>query len=81
NLEADQHVVPQVRPACDRRLRGQADAVGLPPGDPRRHLDRRRRHADPGREEGHPHRGRSRSAGNPGAVPVGPGHRRRALQQ
>ena len=63
------------------RVRRQADVHRLRVRNARRRLDRHRRHDHPGREEGHPRRGRDRSAGDPAAVPVGPGHRRRALQQ
>ena len=77
----DQLVLPHARPEGHGRVRRQADVHRLRLRHPRRRVDRHRRHDDPGREEGHPRRGRSRSAGNPAAVPVGPGHRRRALQQ
>ena len=82
NISApDQHLLPHARPEGHGRVRRQADVHRLRVRDARRRLDRHRRHDHPGREEGHPRRGRSRSAGNPAAVPVGPGHRRRALQQ
>ncbi len=81
NLEADQHFVPQVRPARDRRVCRQADAVGLPPGDPRRHLDLRRRHAGTA-AKGDADRGRrTRSEADRAAVRVRSGDRGRALQQ
>ena len=43
--QADQRLVPQVRPEGDGGLRRQAAAERLPPGHARRHLDRHRRHA------------------------------------
>ena len=45
NLQADQRLVPQVRPEGNRGVRRQAAAERLPPGDQGRHLDRRGRHA------------------------------------
>jgi DNA-directed RNA polymerase subunit beta' len=47
--QADQHLVPQVRPEGNRGVRRQAAAERLPPGHQGRHLDRRRRHAGAGR--------------------------------
>ena len=41
DLAPDQHLVPQVRPEGNGRLRRQAAAGGLPAGDARRHLDLR----------------------------------------
>jgi DNA-directed RNA polymerase subunit beta' len=52
NQQADQHLLPQVRPEGNRRLRRQAAAVGLPPGHARRHLDRHRGHAGAAAEAG-----------------------------
>jgi len=77
----DQQLLPHAGPEGHGGVRRQADVHRLRLRDPRRRVDRHRRHDHPGREEGHPRRGRGRGAGNPAAVPVGPGHRRRALQQ
>ena len=81
NLQADQRLVPQVRPEGNRGVRRQAAAKRLPPGDQGRHLDRRRRHAGAAAEGRHHRPRREGSEGDRAAVRLGPGHRRRALQQ
>ena len=81
NLAPDQPVVPPLRPARHGDLRRQADAVGLPPGHARRHLDRHGRHADPVGQGKHPGRSQPRSEGNRQAVLVGSGHVPGTLQQ
>ena len=81
DLAPDQRVLPQPGSEGHGRVRRPAHVHGLPLRDPRRHLDRHRRHEDSGREEGDPRRRREGRQGDPGAVPVGSGHRRRALQQ
>ena len=81
DLASHQRVLPQVRPEGDGGLRRQAAAVGLPARHPRRHLDRHRRHAG---AEGEARPDRARREGGQGdraAVRLGPGDRRRALQQ
>ena len=50
DLAHHQRELPPLRPARNGDLRRQADAGGLQPGDARRHLVRRRRHAGAGRE-------------------------------
>jgi DNA-directed RNA polymerase subunit beta' len=81
DLAPDQRQLPQVRPEGHRGLRRQAAAERLPAGHARRHLDRHRRHA--GAEgEARPDRARREgSQGDRAAVRLGPGDRRRALQQ
>ena len=81
DLEDHQRELPPLRPARDGHLRRQADAGGLRPRHARRHLFRRRRHADPGREAHDHQQGRRRGEGDRGAVHLGPGHPGRALQQ
>ncbi len=79
--QPDQHLVPQVRPARYRGVCRPADAVGLPPRDPRRHLHLRRRHAGAA-AEGHADRGcRAGSQADRAAIRFRSGDRRRALQQ
>ena len=53
NLQADQRLLPQVRPEGDGGVRRQAAAERLPPGDQGRHLDRHRRHAGAAAEGRH----------------------------
>jgi DNA-directed RNA polymerase subunit beta' len=81
HLAPDQHQLPHAGPEAHRRVRRPADVHRLRVRDPLGRVDRHRRHDHPGREEGHPRRSREGSPRDPGAVPVGPGHRRRALQQ
>ena len=81
DLAHHQRELPSLRPARDGDLRRPADAGRLQPGDARRHLVRRRRHADPRREAQDHRRVRSAGEGNRGAVHLGPGHAGRALQQ
>jgi DNA-directed RNA polymerase subunit beta' len=81
NLAPDQHQLPQVRPEGDRGAGRQAAAERLPAGHPRRHLDRHRRHAGAAAEAGPDRASREGSQGDRAAVRLGPGDRRRALQQ
>ena len=81
DLAPDQHVVPQVRPEGDGRLRRQAAAGGLPPGDARRHLDLHRRHARAEGKAGPDRARREGSQGDRAAVRLGSRDLRRALQQ
>ena len=81
DLEDHQRELPPLRTARDGHLRRQADAGGLQPRDARRHLVRRRRHADPDREARRSSRGRNAGEGDRGAVHLGPRHAGRALQQ
>ncbi len=81
DLRPDQPVLPSPWPEGHGRVRRPADVHGLPLRHARRHLDRHRRHEDPGREEGHPRQRRKGRQGDPGAVRFGSRDRRRALQQ
>ena len=81
DLEDHQRELPPLRPARDGDLRRQADAGGLRARHARRHLVRRRRHADPGREARDHREVRARSEGDRGAVHVRSRHAGRALQQ
>ena len=81
HLAPDQRLLSPARPEGNGRVRRQAHVHGLPLRDARRHFDRHRRHEDSGRQEGHSRSCRKGSGRDPGAVPVGSGHRRRALQQ
>ena len=81
HLAPDQRVLSHARSEGHGRVRGPAHVHGLPLRDARGHVDRHRRHEDPGREEGDPRRRRKGRQGDPAAVPVGSRDRRRALQQ
>ena len=81
NLAPDQHVLPQVRPEGNRRVRRQAAAERFPPGHARRHLDRHRRHAGAQGKAGPDRTRREGSQGDRAAVRLGSRDRRRALQQ
>ena len=70
DLEDHQRELPPLRPARDGDLRRQADAGGLCAGDARRHLVRRRRHADPGRKARDHREVGARGEGDRGAVHV-----------
>ena len=81
DLEDHQRELPPLRPARDGDLRRQADAGGLCAGHARRHLVRRRRHADPGGKARDHREVRARGEGDRGAVHVRSRHAGRALQQ
>ena len=81
NLEAHQHLVPQVRIEGHGRLRRQAAAGRFPAGDACRHLDLHRRHAGAERKAGPDRACRKGSEGDRAAIRLGPRHLRRALQQ
>jgi DNA-directed RNA polymerase beta' subunit len=81
NLQADQRVLPQVRPQGDGGLRRQAAAERFPPGHQGRHLDLHRRHAGAEGKARHHRARREGGQGNRPAVFVRSGDRRRALQQ
>jgi DNA-directed RNA polymerase subunit beta' len=67
NLQADQRVVPQVRPERDGGVCRQAAAERFPPGDQGRHLDLYRRHAG---AEGKARHHRARREGSEGNRPA-----------
>ena len=70
-----------MRPEGDGDLRRQAAAKRLQAGHARRHLDRHRRHAGAEGEAASHRARREGSQGDRAAVRLGPGDRRRALQQ
>ena len=81
DLGRHQRLLSRAGPEGDRGLRRPADVHGLPLRDPLGGVLRHRRHRDPGAEDQAGGGGRPRGQGDPGAVRLGSGDQRRALQQ
>ena len=78
---SDRQLLPRLRPEGDGPPRRQAAVARVHLRDQGRHLDLRRRHADPGAQDRAARDGAEGRAGDRGAVHRGSHHRRRALQQ
>ena len=81
DLGVHQRLLSRAGAEGDRDLRRPADVHGLCLRDPLGGLVRHRRHRDSGAEDQAGGGGRSRGQGDPGAVLLGSGDQRRALQQ
>ena len=81
DLGLHQCLLSRARSERDRDLRRPADVHGISLRDPLRGVLRHRRHRDSGAEDQAGGGGRSRGQGDPGAVLLGSGDQRRALQQ